>query len=283
MLTMEHVVPNSPERDMSATDLENGNKGIRRSGSKTAREVKEALGTSGKVLNQADSDMLDLLHEWDQTGDGQFSVEEVMLIARKFQQKERQVRTLSRTLALGAVFAIMLLVGVLLVTLGADEMSKDTRPDVRGVLTTKDGNVVSVAHAYQTGKLDFVPRMSDTELAQLQFLSFDVESEHHILKVAGVVRRLSEVQASDSLGSAIDVFFVSDHVTKLSFDGGVELQYQNGTSKVLVAGRRLGDSASADPWMHRGEVGISGRWDASPNSAAVARRRGAWSHPGPYR
>merc|ERR1712232_235515 len=100
----------------------------------------------GNPLSSADTELLDLMGMWDINGDGQYSVEEVLLIARHFQQKQRQVTSLKRTLCLGSLFTLVLLVGVLLVSLRADEMSKDMRPDLQGVLTTNDGKVAGVAN-----------------------------------------------------------------------------------------------------------------------------------------
>jgi len=235
---------------------------------KTASQLKATLSNAGNPLSGADAALLDLLAQWDTNGDGQYSVEEVLLIARHFQQKQRQVTNLKRTLCLGSVFTLVLLVGILFVCLKANEMTKDMRPSNNGVLTTNNGKVAGVAQVLQQGDLDNIPNMTDDQLAELQFVSFNLNQDHYVLKVAGAVREHTEVQGEHGPRSMIGIFFVNGPFASMNFGRDISMVHRNGTSEVLAVGaageqRRLQSLASA-PWAHIGQksgvgiVGLSG-------------------------
>merc|ERR1712232_559939 len=232
----------------------------------------------GNPLSSADTELLDLLAQWDVNGDGQYSVEEVLLIARHFQQKQRQVTSLKRTLCLGLIFTFVLLVGVLLVSLKANDMSKDMRPSPQGILTTKDGKVAGVAHVMRRGDLDMIPNMTDDQLAELQFVAFDLHQDHYMLKVASAVRRHSEVQGKHVQGKhgprpVLDLFFVNAPFAKMNFGHDIEVVHVNGTSEVMTFGN-AGEQRRLSPWNHitsSGTVGLSGLAD-------VQVAQNPWAH-----
>lgn len=256
----------------SGFDDARGGRLLSRVRTKSAREIKDAFASSGHGLNRAESHILDLLQEWDTTGDGQYSVEEVLLIAQKYRTKEAQVHQLGRVVVCGAILISLLLLGILFVALAADEMSKDSRPNGQGTLMTRTGQIVGAAQIYQTDNLDRMRNMSARELAQVEFVSFDVAGVHHTFKVVGVVRR----------DAAVDVYFGGTYLDKMAVGDTVEVHYRNGSSQAVDKaegdpGRRLGSVA---PWMHLGAVGIAGRWDSDK---LVVGRKDWWSHPGGFR
>jgi len=235
--------------------------------------VKVALSSTGNPLSSADTELLDLLAQWDINGDGQYSVEEVLLIARHFQQKQRQVTSLKRTLCLGLIFTFVLLVGVLLVSLKANDMSKDMRPSPQGILTTKDGKVAGVAHVMRRGDFDMIPNMTDDQLAELQFVAFDLHQDHYMLKVASAVRRHSEVQGKHGPRPVLDLFFVNAPFAKINFGRDIEVVHVNGTSEVMTFGN-AGEQRRLSPWNHitsSGTVGLSGLAD-------VQVAQSPWAH-----
>merc|ERR1712232_654174 len=156
-------------------------------------------------FSRADSELLDLLEQWDLNGDGQYSVEEVLLIARHFQQKQRQATGLKRIMCLGSLFTIAFLVGILLVSWQANEMAKDMRPSTNGILTTNDGKIAGVAQVMRKAELEIIPNMTVDQLSDLQFVSFDLNDDHYSLKVAGAVRRNAEVHGERGLRPIVDV------------------------------------------------------------------------------
>jgi len=257
-----------------------GGEGIAKSSlarSKTACEVKAALSSAGDPLSGADSDLLDLLAQWDIDGDGQYSVEEVLLIARHFQQKQRQVTSLKKTLCLGSLFTLVLLVGVLFVSLRANEMSKDMRPSTQGVLTTNNGKVAGVANVMRRGGLDTIPNMTDAQLAELQYVSFDLDQDHYMLKVASAVRRHTKVQDERGPRPVMDLFFVNAPFVKMNLGRDITVVHHNGTSKVMAFGA-VGEQRRLAPWMHigsSGTVGLSGLSDTDVQVASAP-----WQHIG---
>jgi hypothetical protein len=243
---------------------------------RTASQLKESLSKAGTLLNHADAELLDLLEQWDKNGDGQYSVDEVLLIARHFQQKERQVAKLKRTLCLGSLFAIVLLLGMLFVSLQANEISKDMRPSRHGVLTTTDGKVAGVAQVMRRADLDAILNMTDDQLTDLQFVSFNLSSVQYVLKVAGAARRHAEMQEE----AIVDLFFVNGPFAEMQLLGR-----HNGTVEMMVSTtrgeeRRL-QPRSLSPWMHisqaqQGTAGIVGLSGTDVQQLASA----PWQHIG---
>merc|ERR1712232_393829 len=271
-----------PAEEQVCSAMERGEGGLKSplSRSRTASQVKAALSRAGNPLRGADAELLDLMGMWDINGDGQYSVEEVLLIARHFRQKKRQVASLKRTLCLGSLFTLVLLVGVLLVSLRANEMTKDMRPSAQGILTTNGGKVAGVAHVMRRGDLNMIPNMTDDQLAELQFVAFDLHQDHYMLKVASAVRRHIEVQGEHDPRPVMDLFFVNAPFAKMKFGRDIEVVHLNGTSEIMAFGaagkqRRL----ALAPWMHigsSGTVGLSGVADtdvqvASPPWAHIVR------------
>merc|ERR1712072_568251 len=91
------VVTGTPvtSQEQTLSPMERGEADLKRS--MTASQVKAALSSAGDPLSGVDADLLDLLAQWDTNGDGQYSVEEVLVIARHFQQKQRQMTSLKKT------------------------------------------------------------------------------------------------------------------------------------------------------------------------------------------
>merc|ERR1712232_289106 len=267
-----------PAEEQVCSAMERGEGGLKSplSRSMTASQVKAALESTGNPLSGADAELLDLLATWDINGDGQYSVEEVLLIARHFRQKKRQVASLKRTLCLGSLFTLVLLVGVLLVSLRANEMTKDMRPSAQGILTTNGGKVAGVAHVMRRGDLNMIPNMTDDQLAELQFVSFDLNQDHYMLKVASAVRRHTEVQDEHS-PPIMDLFFVNAPFVKMNFGRDIEVVHRNGTSEIMAFGtagekRRLARA----PWMHIGSSGTVGLSGVAGTDAQVASA--PWAH-----
>lgn len=162
----------------------------------------------------------------------------------------------------------------------ADEMAKDMRPSEQGILTTNDGKVAGVAHVMRKAGFDTIPNMTDGQLAELQFASFDLNHEQYMLKVAGAVRRHTEIHGERGQRPVMDLYFVNGPLTRMTFGRDIEVVYPNGTSEVVAPGaageqRRLESLASA-PWMHidqsgAGIVGLSGVADVQVASAP-------WTH-----
>lgn len=241
---------------------------------KSAHEVKAALSGNGNPLDKADSELLDLLKEWDTNGDGQYSVEEVLLIARHFRQKQRLVTNLKRTLCLGSVFTIALLVGILFVAMWANQMTKDMRPNQHGVLTANNGKVAGVAQVLQRGELEKIHTMTDQDLAEIQFVSFDLKSEQHTFKVAGVVKSQNEVQSENGTQQVVDLYFVNGPFSKMNLARNISVVRPDGSSEVVDAAEKKRRLAGSAPWAHitsAGTVGISGVSDVQVAS-------GPWSH-----
>jgi hypothetical protein len=246
----------------------------------TANQVKTALSTSGdNPLSGADADLLDLLEQWDVNGDGQYSVEEVLLIARHFRQKQQLVTSLKRTLFVGFLFTCALLVGTLFVNLKANQMTKDMRPDTAGILTTNNGQVAGVAQVMRRGDLGTIPNMTNNQLAELQFVAFDMDQDHYMLKVAGAVRRHTAVRHENELQPTVDLFFVNGPFAKMRLGHNIEVVHPNGTT-AIVASASEGEQRRLQSWMHissqqTGVVGLSG---LAETNVQVAN---SWSHIGP--
>merc|ERR1712228_307408 len=161
-------------------------------------------------------------------------------------------------------------------------MSKDMRPDRQGILTANNGKIAGVAQVLQMGGLERIPAMKNEELAELQFVSFDLNSERYMLKIAGALKRQEEVQRETGSQHIVDLFFVGGPFTKMNFAHNISVVHPDGTSEVVdTAGkkRRLGpwSHIGSAPWAHigsAGTVGISGvSGDAQVASAP-------WSHIG---
>lgn len=243
---------------------------------KSAHEVHVALSGKGNSLDKTDSELLDLLREWDTNGDGQYSVEEVLLIARHFRQKQRLVTNLKRTLCLGGVFTIALLVGILFVAMWANRLTKDMRPDQHGVLTTNNGKVAGAAQVLQMGELEKIRTMSDQNLAEIQFVSFDIKGDHHTLKVAGVVCSQNEVQNETGTQQVVDLYFVNGPFVKMNLARDISVVRPDGASVVVDTAEMKRRLAGSAPWAHigsAGTVGISGINDVQVASAP-------WAHIG---
>jgi hypothetical protein len=252
---------------------------------KSAREVRAQLSSTGNPLSGADAELLNLLEQWDVNGDGQYSVAEVLLIARHFQQKQRQVTNLKRTLCFGLLFTLVLLAGILFVACQANEITKDMRPSKQGILTTTDGKLAGVAAIMRRGDLDMIPNMTDHDLAELQYVSFGVNNDTYTLKVAGVARRATSQGEYDAHHS-LDLFFVGGPFANMNFGHDIKVFYHNDTSasEVVAKGaageRRRLQSLTSSPWAHIGSapwahigagvVGLSGT-DAQVASAP-------WTH-----
>merc|ERR1712232_987223 len=269
-----------PAEEQVCSAMERGEGGLKSplSRSMTASQVKAALESTGNPLSGADAELLDLLATWDINGDGQYSVEEVLLIARHFRQKKRQAASLKRTSCLGSLFTLVLLVGVLLVSLRANEMSKDMRPSAQGILTTNNGKVAGVANVMRRGGLDTIPNMTDAQLAELQYVSFDLDQDHYMLKVASAVRRHTKVQDERGPRPVMDLLFVNAPFVKMNLGRDIAVVHHNGTSTVLAFGAVGEQRRLMAPWMHigsSGTVGLSGLSDTDVQVASAP-----WAHIG---
>jgi hypothetical protein len=241
---------------------------------KSAQEVQDALSSNDNPLDKADSELLDLLKEWDTNGDGQYSVEEVLLIARHFQQKQRQVTKLRRTLCLGTIFTLALLVGVLLVAIWANQLTKDMRPNQHGVLTAYNGKVAGAAQVLQRGELEKIRNMRDADLAEIQFVSFDLTGNHYALKVAGVARSQLGAQSENGTHQVVDLFFANGPFTKMELARDISVVRPDGTAVVVDSAEKRRRLAGSAPWAHIGSAGIVGI--SGTNDVQVA---GApWTH-----
>jgi hypothetical protein len=250
--------------------------------------VKDVL-TSGRVdgvpFDHVDKEILGYLQEWDVNGDGQFSVEEVLMIAKKFHKTENKVKVLGRTLIGGAVLVVVLLTAVLFLTYAAVEMAKDTRPN-HGIITTNDGKVAAMAHVLRQYGLESIPSMPDEDLAQLQFVSFDIGGQRHNPKIVDSVRRVVKTGTLENQ-PVVDLFFAGGEFVKMTIDDDVTVQQLDGTLQVLDVGagegRHLQDVASS-PWAHIGGaskpfVGLSGAPWTHIGAGSGALVAGApWTH-----
>jgi hypothetical protein len=257
--------------------MERGGSGLQRT--MTANQVRTALSKSGNNhLSDADSELLDLLEQWDVNGDGQYSVEEILLIARHFKQKQQLITNLKKTLFVGFLFTCALLVGSLFVNLQANQMTKDMRPDTAGILTTNNGQVAGVAQVMRRENLDAIPNMTNNQLAELQFVAFDLDQDHYMLKVAGAVRRQTAVQHVNESWPAVDLFFVNGPFAKMRLGRNIELVHPNGTTAVMATAPEGEQRRLAAPWMHissqnTGVVGLSGLAETNVQVAGAS-----WAH-----
>merc|ERR1712226_1611238 len=90
-------------------------------------------------------------------------------------------------------------------------MTKDMRPNAQGIVTTNGGKIAGAAHVMRRGDLNMIPNMTDDQLAELQFVAFDLHQDHYMLKVASAVRRHIEVQGEHDPRPVMDLFFVNAH------------------------------------------------------------------------
>jgi len=254
----------------------------------TVMDVLKSGRVDGVPFDHVDREILGFLQEWDVNGDGQFSVEEVVMIAKKMRKTESKVKILGKTLIGGAILAVVLLTAVLLLTYTAVEMAKDTRPN-HGIITTNDGRVAAMAHVLRQHGLESIPSMADEDLAQLQFVSFDVGGQRHSPKIADSVRRTVVSNGTLENQPVVDLFFTGGEYAKMTIDHDVTVQRLDGTLQVLdvgaAEGRHLQDVASA-PWAHIGGAskpfaGLSGApWAHIGAGSGALVARAPWAHIG---
>merc|ERR1712232_89056 len=165
---------------------------------------------------------------------------------------------------------------ILFVTFVAVELAKDTRPNRQGIITTSDGGVAAMANVVRQNDLESVPSMADADLAQLLFLSFDIDGERHNPKIASSVRRATGANNTQGERPVVDIFFQGGDYSKMTISHDIKVQRQDGTSQVVDV--RTAEGRQLSPWSHIGGaskpfVGLSGA-----GGAMVARS--AWSHIG---
>jgi hypothetical protein len=259
---------------------------LAKTSTKSVMQVKNSGHINGAALDRVDTEILDFLKEWDVNGDGHFSVEEVIMVAKKFRKTERKVKVMGRTLIVGAIVMASLLAAILFVTFAAVQLAKDTRPN-HGIITTNDGRVAAMAHVLRQSNLESIPSMLDEDLAQLQFVSFDIGGERHNPKIATSVRRTSGANGTQGSRPIVDIFFVGGSYSKMTIDHDVKVQRSDGTWQVLdggdIEGRHLQDVASA-PWSHitgatRHFVGLSGApWTHIGDGSQPLVAGAPWTH-----
>jgi hypothetical protein len=208
------------------------------------------------------------------------------MIAKQFRTTERKVTVMGRTLIVGAIVVALLLAGILFVTFEAVELAKDTRPN-HGIITTNDGRVAAMAHVLRHNGLESVPFMPNEDLAQLQFVSFDIGGERHNPKVASTVRRAFGANGTQESRPVVDIFFVGGDFSKVTIGHDVKVQRPDGAWQVLDVdaseGRHLQDAASA-PWSHisgtgKPFVGLSGApWSHIGDGSGPLVAGAPWTH-----
>jgi len=258
---------------------------LAKTSTKSVLEVKKSGCINGAPLDRVDTDILNFLKEWDVNGDGQFSVEEVIMIAKKFRTTERKATVMCRTLLVGAIVVVLLLAGILFVTYEAVELAEDTHPN-HGIITTNDGRVAAMAHVLRQNGLESVLSMPNEDLAQLQFVSFDIGGERHNPKIASTVRRAVVANGTEKR-PIVDIFFEGGDFSKVTIGNDVKVQRSDGVWQVLdvgaTEGRQLQDVASG-PWSHitgtnRPFVGLSGApWTHIGDGSGPLVAGAPWTH-----
>ena len=115
-----------------------------------------------------------LMLKYDRDASGDFTVEEVRHIIADMLKKGRKVRTLWKLMACLATLWLISLASILLMTLLANDLSKDFRPAGSGdtALVTQDGDVVQVDAVSSHATLLDLPLLDYATLNKMQSITF---------------------------------------------------------------------------------------------------------------
>ncbi|CEM34605.1 unnamed protein product [Vitrella brassicaformis CCMP3155] len=193
----------------------NGSSGIPTNRTENFRRAAVTITGGGRG---GDSDLLvRVLKSWDSDGDGKFSIEDVARAARALQQEQRRSRHLSVILAGIALLYLATLAIFLGVCLGANEISKDFRPD-------KDGRLIEVA-TIDGRAVDVSAKETLDSLGMFEMLEVDLAD---LYKVEALYLEFK------SSGEHIEKFYKINEVTRNTDKHIVEIAFANGDTMTMI-------------------------------------------------